>query len=283
MRRFRRFSGSRGEAEGGLPRAGPQRPCPSNEYAHVGDICTTGPSCLYVPRSPQQTLLYEVLRDHLESFLAQASANGRTLPAFVVAELRSFLQCGVHAYGFNRLRCAACRHEFAVPFSCKGRGFCPSCAGRHMAATAAHLVDYVLPDVPYRQWVLSLPFELRLSAAYDPKLCSALLRSFVHQLERWTLGQAHALGVARPLWGGFTVTQRFGSDLRLNPHFHTATPDGVFALDPAGDEVEFVRIPAPTTEDVSEIVDRVHRYAVRLLRRRGLCAEQSDDCSGPNC
>lgn len=134
-------------------------------------------------------MLYEALRDHLESFLAQASSNGRTHPAFVVDELRSFVRCGVHAYGFNRLRCAGCRHEFAVPFSCKGRGFCSSCAGRHMAATAAQLVDHVLPDVPYRRWVHSLPFELRLSAAYDPKRCSALLRSFVHQVERWLVRQ----------------------------------------------------------------------------------------------
>ncbi len=30
-----------------------------------------------------------------------------------------------------------------------------------MADTAAHLVDRVLPEVPVRQWVLSLPFSLR--------------------------------------------------------------------------------------------------------------------------
>jgi hypothetical protein len=38
-----------------------------------------------------------------------------------------------------------------VPFSCKGRGFCPSCGGRRVAERAAHLVDHVLPDVPIRQ------------------------------------------------------------------------------------------------------------------------------------
>jgi hypothetical protein len=36
------------------------------------------------------------------------------------------------------------------PFSCKGRGVCPSCNGRHMAKTAAHLVDYVIQPVPVR-------------------------------------------------------------------------------------------------------------------------------------
>jgi hypothetical protein len=31
-----------------------------------------------------------------------------------------------------------------------------------MNDTAAHLVDRVLPFSPYRRWVLSLPFRLRL-------------------------------------------------------------------------------------------------------------------------
>ncbi|MBN1669736.1 MAG: transposase zinc-binding domain-containing protein [Kiritimatiellae bacterium] len=35
--------------------------------------------------------------------------------------------------------------------SCKGRGFCPSCGGRRMADTAAHLVERVLPHVAVRQ------------------------------------------------------------------------------------------------------------------------------------
>jgi hypothetical protein len=68
-----------------------------------------------------------------------------------------------------------------------------------MASTVAHLVDHVLPNVPYRQWVLTPPFELRLSAAYDPELCSALLRLFTRQLKRWTLEKARELGVARPV------------------------------------------------------------------------------------
>ena len=45
---------------------------------------------------------------------------------------------------------------------------------------------------------------------------------------------------------------------------------------PTGDSVEFVRVPAPSTEDISAIVDRVHRYAVRLLRRRGLFADDGE-------
>jgi len=48
-----------------------------------------------------------------------------------------------------------------------------------MANTAAHLVDRVLPDVPVRQFVLSLPFALRQLAAFKPEVRSALSRFFV--------------------------------------------------------------------------------------------------------
>jgi hypothetical protein len=54
-----------------------------------------------------------------------------------------------------------------VALSCKGRGFCPSCGGRRMTERAAHLVDHVLPRAPVRQWVLSLPFELRYRVQWD--------------------------------------------------------------------------------------------------------------------
>ena len=54
------------------------------------------------------------------------------------------------------VHCDQCGADRLVPFSCKGRGFCPSCTGRRMADTAAHLVDRVLPEVPVRQWVLRI-------------------------------------------------------------------------------------------------------------------------------
>jgi Transposase zinc-binding domain len=41
--------------------------------------------------------------------------------------------------------------EKLVAFSCKKRGFCPSCGGRRMAETAALLSDEVLPERPLRQ------------------------------------------------------------------------------------------------------------------------------------
>ena len=50
-----------------------------------------------------------------------------------------------------------------------------------MCATAAHLTDRVIPDVPLRQWVLSVPYELRLLLARNADALSAVGRIFVQE------------------------------------------------------------------------------------------------------
>jgi hypothetical protein len=84
----------------------------------------------------------------METFLDAAAhhADGHRLPKFVEQELREFLRCGVLPHGFARLRCGDCAFERLVRFSCKGRGFCPSCGGRRMTESAARLLDGVLTD-----------------------------------------------------------------------------------------------------------------------------------------
>ena len=56
-------------------------------------------------------------------------------------ELRAYLQCGILPFGFLRARCQDCGQSRIVAFSCKKRGFCPSCTGRRMVDTAARLTD----------------------------------------------------------------------------------------------------------------------------------------------
>jgi hypothetical protein len=100
--------------------------------------------------------LKQILRTHLRTFLdhSEGTDTSRFLPAHITRELHAFVRCGDPTFGFARLRCPSCLFDQLIPFSCKGRGFCPSCAGRRMAAIAAHLTDHVLPDEPLRQWVL---------------------------------------------------------------------------------------------------------------------------------
>lgn len=159
--------------------------------------------------------MYGVLQHHLESWLRNARCRERTVPRFVERELRAFLDCGILANGFLRLYCDTCRLDRVVPFSCKGRGFCPSCGGRHMADSAAHLVDRVLPRVPVRQWVLSLPFGLRYRLAYDRELTADVLRVFVRAVFASLRERGRASGsTLGPVHGGaVTFVHHAGSTI----------------------------------------------------------------------
>ena len=90
------------------------------------------PTPAYNPREPSNTILYQVIAEHLETFLATIDADPTTkgLPQHVKDEFYAYLQCGILAHGFLRLGCEGCSHEMLLAFSCKRRGFCPSCAGR---------------------------------------------------------------------------------------------------------------------------------------------------------
>jgi len=144
-------------------------------------------------------------------------------------EFRRYLECGLHAHGFARAVCEGCGDELLLPFSYKRRGICPSCNTRRMSNTAAHLIDRVIaPDVTLRQWVLSVPFELRLLLAAKPDALSAVGRIFMQELQRWQRQQARALGVEHAQGAGVSFCQRFGASLNLNVHWHAIVPDALF-------------------------------------------------------
>ncbi|HYN61401.1 MAG TPA: transposase zinc-binding domain-containing protein, partial [Rubrivivax sp.] len=125
-----------------------------------------------------------------------------------------------------RLRCGDCGHDKLVGFSCKHRGFCPSCGARRMAQTAAHLVDHVIPHVPVRQWVLSLPIPLRLLLAAQPKLLTPVLQVVHRVIARHLLDSAQ-LEADESHGGAVTLIQRFGSaaNLMVQPQYPRCASD----------------------------------------------------------
>jgi hypothetical protein len=222
----------------------------------------------YAPRRPTETVLYGLVRQHLESFLAHAREHYESgLPRYVEQELRAYLKCGVFSEGFTRCHCDTCGHDLLVAFSCHGRTICPSCTGRRMANGAAHLVDRVLPDVPVRQYVLSLPFELRRLAAFKADVLAALARMFVEATFATYRARAKHAGIEGAQCGSVLCVQRFGS-LNLNVHFHTLVLDGVFTRDLQG-RVLFHPAPPPGPRELGAIVERTCRKATAWLRRRG--------------
>ena len=97
------------------------------------------------------------------------------LPVYVHWEFENYQKCGRLEHGFLRVRCDTCHAERLVAFSCKCRGFCPSCGARRMAGSAAMLMDEVFPEQPVRQWVLSFPYPLRFLSASRPDIMGQVL------------------------------------------------------------------------------------------------------------
>ena len=241
------------------------------------------PSVEYTPRSPGGSVLYQIVREHFETFRAEAAhlRDGEGLPRFVEEEFEAYLRCGWLAGGFARFRCG-CGLDRLVAFSCKGRGFCASCGGRRMTERAAHLVDQVFPDVPVRQWVLSLPPRIRYLLAWRHDLCKAVVGVLFREVNRHLRDRARAQGVVDPCGGAVAIVQRFGGALNLNVHIHALVLDGVFARAEDG-RLAFHASPGLEAADVADVLAAITPGVTRLLERRGVGdgddADRADDCA----
>jgi hypothetical protein len=83
--------------------------------------------------------------------------------------------------------------------------------------------------------VLSVPFELRLLLARNPRASSAVGGLFVREISHWQREQAGLSGIRDARTGAICFPQRFGGSLNLDVHYHVAVPDGVFTC-PSGDD-----------------------------------------------
>lgn len=235
-------------------------------------------------------MLHQVVREHQATLFAEArarTASGLGYPKYVIDEFAKYIECGILAYGFLRVRCGACRDEQVVAFSCKGRVICPSCTGRRMSDITAHLVDNVLPRARYRQWTLSVPWKLRVLLIWHPDLVTLVQARLVRVLTNyWRRRAREVLAVRGVLRRGATLQsgavvaiQRFGSRLNLHVHVHLVMPDCVWQRMSDGTLMQLDLAP-PTDEDVMALVRTVCRKVTLAVEKwhtaRG-DAEPSDE------
>ena len=228
----------------------------------------------YERHRPETTLLYQLVERHYPGFVAALAAKGRHLPGYVEQEFAAYLKCGRLEHGFLRVRCTACHAERLVAFSCKRRGFCPSCVARRMIETAALLVDEVLPPEPLRQWVLSVPFPLRYLFATDPAAMGAVLGIAYRAIAAHLVRKA-GLTKKTGQTGAVTLIQRFGSALNLNIHFHLLVLDGAYELTAVGPR--FRRVAPPTAAELDALLGQIVTRIARHLERRGLLARDAEN------
>jgi len=222
----------------------------------------------YIRHRPEQGLVYRTVETYWPIFLQEQERIGKTVPHFIKDEFDDFLKCGIPEYGVVRTYCYQCRYSGVVAFSCKRRGFCPSCCARRMNDEAAHLVDKVLPQIVYRQWVISFPYKLRYMMAYNPKLTNKALSIFISVINSYLKKKARRLGIRNSKPGVVTFIQRFGSALNLNVHYHSLFADGVFYR--SGDKYEFQRLPQPTQEELFRVAEKVKNKVLALIEKIGL-------------
>jgi DNA-directed RNA polymerase subunit RPC12/RpoP len=232
--------------------------------------CGQPRTALYRRRRPERTVLYRTVQTHLASWLERSSdsrQNGSP-PAHVEREFRRYLECGILAHGFARARCGQCGHDFLIAYSCKGRGVCPACNARRMVQTAAHLVDHVMPRLPVRQWVLSVPKRVRYFLQNDPAVQNVALHIFLSAVEQGLRQCSPGASPASRI-GAVAFIHRFGALLNPHVHFHCVVVEGVFEA-AADEEVRFHEARGLVPGVLAEIQAKVRRRLLRALTRRGV-------------
>lgn len=242
----------------------------------------------YRPRSPKETLFYQVIGGHFPQFLKkledQSGEASVSLPDYVQAEFDAYLKCGILEYGFVKMACLDCKATLLVPLSCKKRGFCPSCMGKRMNEGAAFFVTNIIPKVPVRQWVLSLPMPARFWMARNPRLMSSGLNIFMRAVHRYYKNSfLKNAGIDcseyKVQTGSLTVIQRFGGALNLNIHFHTLFLDGVYVskIKEPSEAPIFIPNQPLHTEEVETLLKTIQKRLVRHLIKRGLLSKYEND------
>jgi len=233
---------------------------------------------VYYRRQPEKTTLYQAVAEHLPAFLAAADEASLPVPKFVRREFEAFLDCGIVEKGAIRLRCSACGFDRLVAFSCKSRsGLCGSCAARRMLDVVTHLCEHVIPEVPVRQWVITVPAPVRYLIAYDAELLARITSIFVHavfshlrQVARRELGLPESAKIEA---GAVCVPQRFNSALGLSPHLHLLAADGVWVQAAPNEKPTFHALPAPSQGEIAAVAWTTCERTVKLLKKRGLWAD----------
>ncbi|MGB9006748.1 MAG: transposase [Candidatus Aminicenantales bacterium] len=113
-------------------------------------------------------------------------------------------------------------------FSCRTRGFSPSCHAKRLEEWGEWMREALLLEVPHRQVVFTIPKMLRLFFKYKRRLLGDLCRCALRSLTRYfevVTGSALTPGV-------IAAIQTFGDRINLHPHLHFLVTEG--GVDEAG-------------------------------------------------
>jgi len=203
-------------------------------------------------------VLFQVIKKHFKTW----RKNAQTVPGYVEKEFKQYIRCGILAHGFDCTHCHKCHQDYFLAFSCKGRGFCPSCNTRRMVETSAHLIENLIPAVPIRQWVISFPKRIRHYLQTDAIL-RTVLRIVADEVRKRII--ACSPGIEGAQFGAISFIQWFGTTLNLHPHFHFIVADGVFEMKEGFFSFHGAFL---TPDDIADTQDSIRQRVLKLFARR---------------
>ena len=181
---------------------------------------------VYRPRHPERTVLYRVLFHNFDRFLAEYGSRFDKEYGFlrpIIKEVvERYLDCGNPRCGFARIRCPGCGEERLLMFSCRTRGFYPSCHAKKLEEWGEWMRKTLLLDVPHRQVVFTIPKMLRIFFKYNHRLlgelCCCALRSLTCYFE--------IVARSELMPGVIAAIQTFGDRINVHPHLHFLVTEG---------------------------------------------------------
>ena len=188
---------------------------------------------IYTQRKPEKTALYQVVRDHYSRF--HLSYNEKYAQEYgffrteIEREIEKFRKCGIFKHGFARVRCQrdGCGEEFLLPFSCHGRGVCPSCITKYALELEQLLTDEIIKEVPHRHLILTIPKRLRKNFLWHRECLNDLSRMAWRVIREFMRSTLEVDGVP----GAVQSIETCGQYLDINPHVHVIATDGLFTED----------------------------------------------------
>jgi len=131
---------------------------------------------IYHPRHPERTVLYRVPFHYFDKFLSEYKQRFESeygyFRAVIQEVVKKYLDCGNPCSSFARIRCPDCRTEYLLTFSCKSRGFCPSCHAKRLEEWGKWMRKKLLLDFPHRQLGFSHLLEHEL---INPEMVQKIL------------------------------------------------------------------------------------------------------------
>ena len=223
----------------------------------------------YRPRHPERTVLYRVLFQYFDRFVTEYEHRFEKEYGFFRPTIKEvverYLDCGNPRCGFARIRCPDCGEEHLLMFSCRTRGFCPSCHAKRLEEWGEWVREELLLDVPHRQVVFTIPRTLRIFFRYNRGLLGSLCRLALQSLTCYF----EALTASKLMPGIIAAIQTFGDRVNLHPHLHFLVTEG--GVDEAG---IFHKVPRIDDSRLAELF--AHEVLGFLVRKELLSPEWAE-------